>query len=117
MENSRLAWINLVVLIDESNQAKISLKIMQCQGYIFKIALEMRLEYIRLDQDDLETSSRRLLETKKKGVFKTFSSRQMFAGNWSINLPRETDVDVVLDVSENSHDSVCRKVLGKVPVK
>ena len=36
-------------------------------------------EYIRLDQDDLKTSWRRLLKTKTKDVFKTSSSRRMFA--------------------------------------
>ena len=38
-------------------------------------------EYVRLDQDVLKTSCRRLLKTKD--VFKTSSSRWMFAGNAS----------------------------------
>ena len=37
-------------------------------------------EYIDLDQDVLKTSWRRLLKTKTKDVFKTSSSRRMFAG-------------------------------------
>ena len=37
-------------------------------------------EYNVLDQDNLKTSWRRLLKTKTKDVFKTSSSRQMFAG-------------------------------------
>ena len=37
-------------------------------------------KYIGLDQDVLKTSWRRLLKTKTKDVFKTSSSRQMFAG-------------------------------------
>ena len=37
-------------------------------------------EYVRLDQDILKTSWRRLLKTKSKDVFKTSSSRRMFAG-------------------------------------
>ena len=37
-------------------------------------------EHIRLDQYVLKTFSRRLLKTKTKDVFKTSSSRQMFAG-------------------------------------
>ena len=38
-------------------------------------------EYIGLDQGALKTSSRRLLKTKMKDIFKTSSSIQMFAGN------------------------------------
>ena len=40
-------------------------------------------KYIGLDQDVLKTSWRRLLKTKTKDVFKTSSSRRMFAGNQS----------------------------------
>ena len=37
-----------------------------------------------------------------------------FNSNWSINLPRETAVDIVLAISENSHDNVYIKILSKV---
>ena len=36
-----------------------------------------------------------------------------FNSNWSINSPGETVVDIVLDVSENSHDNVYSEVLSK----
>ena len=42
--------------------------------------LEKVLKHIRLDQDVLKTSWRSLLKTKTKDVFKTSSSRRMFAG-------------------------------------
>ena len=37
-----------------------------------------------------------------------------FNSNWWINSPRETIVDIVLDVSENSHGNVYSEVLSKV---
>ena len=37
-----------------------------------------------------------------------------FNSNWSINSPRETAVDTVLDVSENYHGNVDIEVLSKV---
>ena len=37
-----------------------------------------------------------------------------FNSNWSINLPRETTVDIVLDVLVSSHGNVLTEVLSKV---
>ena len=37
-----------------------------------------------------------------------------FDSNWSINLPRETAMDIVLDVSESSHGNVFSEALSKV---
>ena len=37
-----------------------------------------------------------------------------FNSNWSINSPKETTVDMVLDVSEKSHGNVFSEVLSKV---
>ena len=37
-----------------------------------------------------------------------------FNSNWSINSPRETAMDIVLDDSENSHGKVYSEVLSKV---
>ena len=37
-----------------------------------------------------------------------------FNSDWSINSPREAAVDIVLDVSENSHGNVYSEVLSKV---
>ena len=37
-----------------------------------------------------------------------------FNSNWSINSPRETAVDIVLDVLENSYDNFYSEVLSKI---
>ena len=37
-----------------------------------------------------------------------------FSSNWFINLPRETAVDIVLDISENCHSNICIEVLSEV---
>ena len=53
--------------------------------------------------------------------FKKSDSLYFFPANWLllivilwINSPRETAVDIVLDVSENSHGNVYSEVLSKV---
>ena len=44
-----------------------------------------------------------------------FSSKLItFNSNWSINSPGEAIVDIVLDVSENSHGNVYNEVLSEV---
>ena len=51
---------------------------------------------------------------KSEGLFFFSCNLITFNSNWSINSPRETAVDIVLDVSENSHGNIYSEVLSKV---
>ena len=66
---------------------------------------------------DCNVSSKNLLflflQKIRRPVF--FSSKLIiFNSNWWINSPKETAVDIVLDVSENSHGNVYSEVFSKV---
>ena len=51
---------------------------------------------------------------KSDGLFFYSCKLITFSSNWSINSPRETALDIILDVSENPHGNVYSKVLSKV---
>ena len=49
--------------------------------------------------------------------FKIWEGLYFFPANWLLliaNLPRETAVDIVLDVSENTHGKIYSEVLSEV---
>ena len=52
--------------------------------------------------------------SKNQTVCTLFLQTITFNSNWSINSPRETAVDIVLDASENSHGNVYSEVLSKI---
>ena len=51
----------------------------------------------------------------RRSVLYLYSGKLItFNSNWSINSSRETAVNIVLDVSENSHGNVVSEVLSKI---
>ena len=64
---------------------------------------------------DCNVSSKNLLSSSKNQTTRTFSYKLIiFNSYWSISFPRETAVDIVLDVLENPHSNVNSKLSVKL---
>ena len=61
---------------------------------------------------DCNVSRKNLLFVSSKK--QTACQLNTFNSNWWLNFPRETTVDIVLDVSENSHANVYSEALSEV---